>query len=151
MNDSSSLKYFLTDHLGSVTAVLDASGNVLAQQRYSPFGSVRTDVGSITQTDFSYTGQRSLDAQANSFSLGLMDYHARFYDEAREHYNQALRIARGISDRSALIEALLGHGRWLAKHMKDAEAAFSDLNEALGYCVESGYRIHEADVRIALG
>ena len=35
--------------------------------------------------------------------------------------------------------------------MKDANAAFSDLNEALGYCVESGYRIYEADVRVALG
>ena len=29
--------------------------------------------------------------------------------------------------------------------------AFNDLNEALGYCVEGGYRIYEADVRVALG
>ena len=30
--------------------------------------------GSISQTDFGYTGQRNLD------NLGLMDYKARFYD-----------------------------------------------------------------------
>ena len=34
--------------------------------------------------------------------------------------------------------------------MKDAASAFNDLNEALGYAVESGYRIYEADIRVAL-
>jgi RHS repeat-associated protein len=54
----------------------------VSQQRYMPFGEARTDVGAITQTDFGYTGQRNLDAQGNSFSTGLMDYKARFYDVA---------------------------------------------------------------------
>ena len=56
-----------------------------------------------------------------------------------------------------LIESLLPRGMWQAKHMKDpstssgqVHVAFSDLNEALGYCVKSGYRIYEADVRVAL-
>ncbi len=31
--------------------------------------------------------------------------------------------------------------------MKDADAAFSDLNEALGYAVEGEYRILEANIR----
>ena len=44
----------------------------------------------------------------------------------------------------------MARGRFFAKHIKDANAAFSDLNEALSYCVESGYRIYEADVRVAL-
>ena len=35
--------------------------------------------------------------------------------------------------------------------MKNANDAFNDLNEALGYSVEGGYRIYEADVRVALG
>ena len=34
--------------------------------------------------------------------------------------------------------------------MNDASAAFSDLNEALDYAVNSGYRIYEADIRVAL-
>jgi hypothetical protein len=29
-------------------------------------------------------------------------------------------------------------------------AAFSDLNEALGYAVDGGYRIYEADIRVGL-
>lgn len=38
------------------------------------FGAVRADVGSISQTDYGYTGQRNLDS-----GIGLMDYKARFY------------------------------------------------------------------------
>ncbi len=68
------LTYFLTDHLGSILTVLDASGTVLSEQRYLPFGEIRTDVGTIAQTDFGFTGQRDLGSD-----LGLMDYKARFY------------------------------------------------------------------------
>ena len=83
MNDGSGLKYLLTDHLGSVVAVADASGTLTSQQRYLPFGQLRTDLSGprITQTDFGYTGQRSLD-------MGLMDYHARMYDPYITHFSQ---------------------------------------------------------------
>ncbi len=73
MNDGSGLKYLLTDHLGSVVGVTDSSGTLISQQRYLPFGQIRTDVGNINQTDFGYTGQRALN-------MGLMDYRARMYD-----------------------------------------------------------------------
>ena len=76
MQDGSGLQYLLTDHLGSIVAVTDASGTLTSQQRYLPFGEVRSDVGSIAETDLAYTGQRAVD------SLGLLDYHARFYDAA---------------------------------------------------------------------
>jgi hypothetical protein len=39
MRDAEGLKYFLTDHLGSTLAVLDANGNVLSEQRYPSTGS----------------------------------------------------------------------------------------------------------------
>jgi RHS repeat-associated protein len=74
MNDGTNLYYFLTDHLGSVVAITDNSGTLQGEQRYMPFGQVRTDVGTINQTDFGYTFQRNLPA------MGLMDYKARFYD-----------------------------------------------------------------------
>ena len=45
------------------------------------------DVGSITQTDFAFTGQRSLDQQGNA-TLGLMDYHARMYDSYLNQWTQ---------------------------------------------------------------
>ncbi|MFZ1043038.1 MAG: hypothetical protein WCA79_19615 [Anaerolineales bacterium] len=73
------LKYLLTDQLGSVVAMTDSTGTLISQQRYLPFGQVRTDVGSIMQTDLAFTGQRNLDAQGN-VSLDLMDYNARMYD-----------------------------------------------------------------------
>jgi RHS repeat-associated protein len=89
VNDGSGLKYLLTDHLGSIVAVTNSSSALLSEQRYLPFGQVRTDAGSITETDFGYTGQRNLDAQGNVYSLGLMDYKARFYDAALMRFTQA--------------------------------------------------------------
>jgi RHS repeat-associated protein len=75
MDDGSGLQYFLSDHLGSIVAVTDASGTLISQQRYLPFGGVRDDAGTIAQTDYGYTGQRLLDSGMG----GLMDYKARFY------------------------------------------------------------------------
>src|SRR3990172_2262470 len=85
LRDSTGLQYFLTDHLGSVVAVTDDDGTLTSQQRYLPFGAERTDVGSITQTDFGYTGQRSLDDGMG----GLMDYKARMYLPALGRFIQA--------------------------------------------------------------
>jgi RHS repeat-associated protein len=85
IDSNSTLVYFLTDPLGSVVAVTDANGALVSEQRYLPFGEVRTDVGTISQTDFGYTGQRNLDGQGATFDLGLMDYKARFYDPYITH------------------------------------------------------------------
>jgi RHS repeat-associated protein len=76
MDDGTGLQYFLTDHLGSVSAVVSASGELLSQQRYYPFGEPRTLTSSplITQTDYGYTGQR-----ANSY-IKLLDYRSRWMD-----------------------------------------------------------------------
>jgi RHS repeat-associated protein len=83
MNDGSGLKYLLTDHLGSTSAVVDANGSLLSQQRYLPFGEVRSIPNSpIIQTDFGYTGQRNLSG------TGLMDYRARFYSQSLGRFIQ---------------------------------------------------------------
>jgi RHS repeat-associated protein len=85
MRDGTSIRYFLTDHLGlrtlhtraqrevQVVGVTDASGVLLAETRYLPFGEVRLSVGSIAQTDFGYTFQRN-----NSY-IKLLDYRFRSY------------------------------------------------------------------------
>jgi len=91
----SGLKYFLTDHLGSVVAVVNASGGLISQQRYYPYGGIRTDVGTVTQTDFGYTGQRNLDALGNSYRLGLMDYKARMYDSYLHRFIQPDTVTPG--------------------------------------------------------
>jgi tetratricopeptide (TPR) repeat protein len=82
--------------------------------------------------------------------LGDLDADDEKHSNAHEHYDEALRIAQGIQNRKVLIEALLARGRWYGKHKHDAKAAFSDLNEALDYAVDGGYRIYEADIRIGL-
>ena len=78
-------KYFLSDHLGSISLVLDNDSNaILQQQRYLPFGQPRTmpPYATVTSTDFTYTGQRVLP------NTGLMDYKARFYSPALGRFIQ---------------------------------------------------------------
>ena len=82
--------------------------------------------------------------------LGDLDADSGQHESAREHYDEALRIARGITFRPALIEALLARGLWYARHGNDAPAALSDLKEALEYATQCGYRIYETDIRVAL-
>jgi hypothetical protein len=50
MRDGDGPKYFLTDYLGSVMAVLSDTGTLIGEQRYLPFGQVREDIGAITHT-----------------------------------------------------------------------------------------------------
>ncbi len=59
MREESTFYYFLTDHLGSVVGVTDPTGTLVSETRYLPFGEVRTDVGTISQTDYGYTFQRN--------------------------------------------------------------------------------------------
>jgi tetratricopeptide (TPR) repeat protein len=101
--------------------------------------------------------------------LGDLDAVEGNHTDARQHYDRAVSIARGISHRPALIEALLGRGRWAAKgaaetsevfakhsepgrgaETSEVSRAFNDLDEALGYATAGGYRIYEADIRVAL-
>ncbi len=102
MKDAGGVKYLLTDHLGSVDAITDASGALLSQQRYMPFGEVRTlcppepptcdPASPVTQTDFGYIGQRDVQ------SLGLMDYKARFYDPGLGRFIQPDTIIPNAED-----------------------------------------------------
>ncbi len=92
MRDASGVQYLLTDHLGSLVVVLDANGALLSEQRYLPFGGVRTDVVGINQTDFGYTGQRGLSA------VGLMDYNARLYDPVLMRFTQTDTIVPGVGN-----------------------------------------------------
>ena len=79
--ETNTLNYLLTDPLGSVVAVTDEDGALVSEQRYLPFGQVRSDVGSVTETDFGYTGRGTWMRRKMLFSLGLMDYNAKYYDD----------------------------------------------------------------------
>jgi tetratricopeptide (TPR) repeat protein len=68
---------------------------------------------------------------------------------AEAHYGEALKIARTISQRATLIEALLGRGR-LAAERGDLNHAHLDLFEALDSARECGYALYEADAHLNL-
>jgi RHS repeat-associated protein len=100
MSDNGVMKYLLTDHLGSTVAVTDAAGALLGETRYAeqsgalrpfhksirgrsmPFGEHCADVGMLTGTDRTYTGQRDVPA------TGLMDYKARMYSPYLNRWTQ---------------------------------------------------------------
>ncbi len=87
LQNSDGLQYLLTDHLGSVNAVVDGTGALISEQRYLPFGGERPIGNGMTQTDFGYTGQRDLAA------AGLMDYNARWYSETSGVFTQPDSVA----------------------------------------------------------
>jgi RHS repeat-associated protein len=68
------LYYLLADQLGSTSTLTDASGTVVATEKYWPYGAARS--GGITQTDKLYTGQQ---IEPGDSALGLYNYKARFY------------------------------------------------------------------------
>jgi RHS repeat-associated protein len=74
LRDSNGLQYLLSDHLGSTVSITDDNGTLTSEQRYLPFGGVRTIPNSMLEiTDLGYTGQRD-----NSY-IKLMDYDFRWY------------------------------------------------------------------------
>jgi RHS repeat-associated protein len=66
------VRYLLTDHLGSSTQVLDAGGTLIESAKYYPYGSLRS--GGLTLTDKEFTGQ-----QHEGTAFGVYHYGARFY------------------------------------------------------------------------
>ncbi len=69
------LAYYLHDHLGSTSVVLDSSGTVRSGYLYSAFGLSLAEIGGSPQS-YRYTG-KPLDREAG---LNLYWYGARFYD-----------------------------------------------------------------------
>jgi RHS repeat-associated protein len=65
--------YYISDGLGSITALVDQNGNIAQSYRYDSFGNILSTTGSLTQP-YTYTG-RELDSET-----GLFYYRARYYD-----------------------------------------------------------------------
>jgi len=67
----STLAYFLSDHLGTIRTLADASGGVTSNINYDTYGQV---TGGSTPTRYTYTGRES------DSDTGLLYYRARWYD-----------------------------------------------------------------------
>ncbi len=91
MRIDSTLYYILKDHLGSASVVTDASGNILGENRYSPYGETRLTTGTIL-TDKLFTGQREIAG------LGIYHYGARFYSPKLGRFLSADTIVPGYAN-----------------------------------------------------
>jgi len=80
-----------------------------------PFGQVRNSIGSITQTDFGYTGQR------NEAYTDLMDYKSRFYDGT---------LGKFVQPDSIVPSGVLGLNRYAAMVNNPIR-----YNDPTGHCV----------------
>jgi RHS repeat-associated protein len=89
MRDEGTLYFLLSDHLGSTSLTVDGNGDLYAEMRYKPWGSVRY-IYETMPTDFTYTGQRS---EVSSF--GLMFYGARWFDSDLGRFSQPDSIIPG--------------------------------------------------------
>lgn len=65
--------YYISDGLGSNTALVDQNGNIAQTYRYDSFGNIISSTGSLSQP-YTYTG-REYDTET-----GLYYYRARYYD-----------------------------------------------------------------------
>jgi hypothetical protein len=71
------LRFFVTDHLGSVRRVLDADLNVVERNDYYPFGKRIDDPECVISDNlYRYNGKESLEI----FGIPYSDYGARLYD-----------------------------------------------------------------------
>ncbi len=77
MRQGDAVYYLHGDHLGSTSLTTDASGALVSQARYTPFGELSWEGGpDDSPTDFGFTGQ------LNVRTGGVMDYNARFYSSS---------------------------------------------------------------------
>jgi RHS repeat-associated protein len=70
--DSSGMYWIHADHLGSASVATGTNGQVIASQRYKPYGETYIPNG-VLPTDRRFTGQRE------EADFGIYDYGARFY------------------------------------------------------------------------
>src|SRR5205823_6131475 len=68
--DSTSARWMLTDHLGSVRDVLDADGSVLDTVRYDSFGQVPAESAPEYRGRFGYTGREWDSEDSLQYSRG---------------------------------------------------------------------------------
>lgn len=100
VNGTHTLLYLHGDHLGSVSVVTAASGAVISNQNYTPWGELRS--GGVSQTTLNFTGQKK-------DGTGLLYYHARMYDPALGKFITADSIVPGTASGAGGAAATIGY------------------------------------------
>ncbi|MFC2133830.1 RHS repeat domain-containing protein [Bacteroidota bacterium] len=86
-------KFYHTDHLGSSTVVTDASGNVLENTTYEPFGSVVSG-GSVAS--------RAYEGKEFDTTIGQYDFHFRGYKSDWGMFTQPDTLIQNVYDPQSL-------------------------------------------------
>jgi RHS repeat-associated protein len=84
--------WYLTDHLGSVRAIADASGAIIDHITYDSFGSIVTESAPAAGDRIKFTG-REWDAEA-----GLYYYRSRMYDPSSGRFMSEDQIGFAAGD-----------------------------------------------------
>jgi RHS repeat-associated protein len=77
---TASLKYFVADHLGSVSVITDETGAVLQRLSYDAWGQRRNPDGTYPATPISSLTTRGFTGQEELDELSLINFNARIYD-----------------------------------------------------------------------
>ena len=78
--NSYAVDYYITDHLGSVRAIVNASGTIQEQNDYYPFGTRHPNgLATLSANRWRFGGKEEQDA---SFGIAYSDFGARLYDRS---------------------------------------------------------------------
>ncbi len=75
INERGEINYYVNDHLGSETMVVDQRGNVIEQKDYLPYGKINSEE-SFADNDYGYIG-KELDSETD-----LNYFEQRYYDSS---------------------------------------------------------------------
>jgi len=140
----------LEDEISLIANLYSRSGIWYAEHLIRIGNTIKAQEITKTNIQICILGQWIADVSCCYRIMGDLYASEKKYEIARKYYNKSLTIARNITHRQVLIEALLGIGKLAAKQFESASEAFSYLDEALIYATSGGYRLLEADIRVAL-
>jgi RHS repeat-associated protein len=76
-NNSYDINYFITDHLGSTRAIVNANGSILEQKDYYPFGKEHENANLMSSTNrWNFSGKEKQTIR----DLGWLDFSARMLE-----------------------------------------------------------------------
>ena len=79
-NNAYAVDYHITDHLGSVRAIVNASGSIVEQNDYYPFGTRHPNgLTQLSANRWRFSGKEEQDA---AFGIAYSDFGTRLYDRS---------------------------------------------------------------------
>jgi len=89
LNSTGSKNYYLSDHLGSTSVLVNSSGKLIEKTRYDPFGS---ELAGGNKSKYGYNGKEE------DVTTGLLYYGARYYNPRLKRWTQADWIIQNLFD-----------------------------------------------------